>query len=263
MRLQSAVSRSAAHRWARIPTDPRRMWSRRTVGAFTLVELLTVITILAILATLLMTTLGSVKRKAREAVCISNLHQIGLALNLYLEDFHQRPTGLEMLVTTKYLPDPKILACPADKSGLLMASAESSDTKSTFSPASNAGRPPHVSYQHPLQWAEADWSRLMQLQTRAGVVVCTFHDIRGHPGTSVLSSDPPQGLILRGQLDGAVVRRQFFKAETVVDSIADRGAVPPAVAFGDSAAAAGNNTPPATTFTAAPPWEYFTDEPAP
>jgi prepilin-type N-terminal cleavage/methylation domain-containing protein len=53
---------------------------------FTLIELLVVIAIIAVLASLLLPALGRAKRSARSAACLSNLHQIGLALDLYVQD---------------------------------------------------------------------------------------------------------------------------------------------------------------------------------
>ncbi len=54
--------------------------------AFTLVELLVTIAVLALLAALLMPALGRSKESGRVAVCQSNLHQVGLALQLYVGD---------------------------------------------------------------------------------------------------------------------------------------------------------------------------------
>ena len=56
--------------------------ARASVLAFTLVELLVTISIIAVLAALLLPTLGRGQESGRVAACQSNLHQIGLALQV-------------------------------------------------------------------------------------------------------------------------------------------------------------------------------------
>jgi prepilin-type N-terminal cleavage/methylation domain-containing protein/prepilin-type processing-associated H-X9-DG protein len=59
---------------------------RNTEAAFTLIELLVVIAIIAILAAMLLPALSAARAKARQAVGLSNLKQIGLAVYMYAQD---------------------------------------------------------------------------------------------------------------------------------------------------------------------------------
>jgi prepilin-type N-terminal cleavage/methylation domain-containing protein/prepilin-type processing-associated H-X9-DG protein len=98
-----------------------------SVRAFTLVELLVTIAVIALLAALLMPALGRSKESGRVAVCQSNLHQIGIALQLYVGDNRNiMPTMHDFLVgaTTNEdtinivlaasLGSTQVLRCPSD-----------------------------------------------------------------------------------------------------------------------------------------------------
>jgi prepilin-type N-terminal cleavage/methylation domain-containing protein/prepilin-type processing-associated H-X9-DG protein len=62
--------------------------------AFTLLELLVVIAIIAILAALLLPVLSAAKKRAAQTVCINNLKQLGLGLQMYIDANHGTFPGM-------------------------------------------------------------------------------------------------------------------------------------------------------------------------
>jgi prepilin-type N-terminal cleavage/methylation domain-containing protein/prepilin-type processing-associated H-X9-DG protein len=59
-------------------------------AAFTLIELLVVIAIIAILAAILFPVFAQAREKARQATCISNCKQIGVAMMMYVQDYDEQ-----------------------------------------------------------------------------------------------------------------------------------------------------------------------------
>lgn len=99
--------------------------------AFSLIELMVVLAIIVILAALMLPVLKRAKEEARATACLGNLHQIGLALQVYVQENNNRlpvmrdaPTDPAVLATNTFptinkvlfaqLGNTNVLRCPSD-----------------------------------------------------------------------------------------------------------------------------------------------------
>jgi len=123
---------------------PHRVISSRASRGFTLVELLVVIAIIAVLISILLPSLARARQHALRVTCASNLRQVGQAVHMYASTYGgkvlpydredqvrydgvsgtwltyqfpspglRKPFNLGLAHTLGFLPDPRILYCPA------------------------------------------------------------------------------------------------------------------------------------------------------
>jgi prepilin-type N-terminal cleavage/methylation domain-containing protein/prepilin-type processing-associated H-X9-DG protein len=62
---------------------------KNRIQGFTLIELLVVIAIISLLAAILFPVFARARENARKAACMSNLKQIGLAIDMYVQDYDE------------------------------------------------------------------------------------------------------------------------------------------------------------------------------
>ena len=89
----------------------------RSRSGFTLVEFTVVITIIALLAAILFPVFAQARKTATKQQCLSNLHQVGMALQLYARDYdgHLPPAHNDLRpLLTQYADSESILRCPED-----------------------------------------------------------------------------------------------------------------------------------------------------
>jgi prepilin-type N-terminal cleavage/methylation domain-containing protein/prepilin-type processing-associated H-X9-DG protein len=105
---------------------------------FTLAELIVVLAIVAVLTAIAVPAAARVIEAGKASACISNLKNLGVALNLYLGDHNQVMPNLQPARSSTsqnvavidntlnvYARDPRVFACPADNAGIAAATGTS------------------------------------------------------------------------------------------------------------------------------------------
>ncbi|MBP7935859.1 MAG: prepilin-type N-terminal cleavage/methylation domain-containing protein [Phycisphaerae bacterium] len=113
--------------------------ARRTIGAFTLIEVLVVVAVIALLISILIPSLKAAKDMALRSDCASNLHQVGVALNAYANEYREQlpplyrtttafttyymrtagpgTVNLGLLANRRYVTEPKLFYCSGQSPG--------------------------------------------------------------------------------------------------------------------------------------------------
>ena len=181
--------------------NPRITDFHRRPSAFTLLELLTVIVLTSILMAILIPVFTRVRSRSQEKVCVSNLRQLGMAFNMYMQDYDgQRPGQLSALLP-RYVTSSSLLVCPSDKTG-----------NYSYLTWGNGSIPHHVwtfpqSYDY-FEPSDKIWNALEARGPSAGYI---FDRCHGSP----FGPPPPDrpayliGHTLRLNMDGSVVSREI------------------------------------------------------
>ncbi len=104
---------------------------------FTIIELLVVIAILILLTGILLPAINRAKKSSKKIKCLSNLRQIGTAINFYGNDNkgffpfnctsqkEANPTRTHLKVVLNLTQSPKIFECPDDSENLFLTEESS------------------------------------------------------------------------------------------------------------------------------------------
>jgi len=185
------------------PTPASATCHSAAYRGFTLVELLVTVGIISVLAGILLSIVTAARSAGREAVCASNLRQIGLAYEMYVDDLEARPPSLAAMCAAGYIRDGRILHCPADPTpGWATVSYE--DYWRDPIPQDR-----WTSYYYPWytpggQAEQTYWMPIVQTGPCHGIAYCLLH------GNQV--QDEPLGILFEGKVlrltaCGTVLRR--------------------------------------------------------
>lgn len=165
---------------------------RKSAQGFTLIELLVVIAIIAILAAILFPVFAQAREKARQASCLSNTKQVGLAIIQYVQDYdEQLPAGRSVSSTNStMLITPGVgwagAVFPYSKSGQVLRCPDDA-TPATVSTSATVGPGYPVSYSYNFNLGNG--AALASMTAPANTIVLT--EVKGDSANAVTPAETP------------------------------------------------------------------------
>ena len=169
---------------------------KRLTRAFTLIELLVVIAIIAIIAAILFPVFATAREKGRQASCMSNEKQLGIALLQYCADNDETfPCGFNYWGTVAcgwlyeiypYVKTVNVMLCPSDAN----ASATAGWSYGLNVNLMEAGPGSHMAYDSYLTTSSSELNPAVLSQLNAPTLTVAFFEISEKNIYHQLSSAP-------------------------------------------------------------------------
>ncbi|MDP6354154.1 MAG: DUF1559 domain-containing protein, partial [Planctomycetota bacterium] len=205
----------------------------RQSSAFTLIELMMVIAIIAILASLLLPSLKSAREKARMVKCKQNLRQIGVAMQLYSNEYMgQYPqAGLPPFeddlsaLYPKFVDEVRVFECPSSGVSVTAAADLTNNSAGTNTGGMSYEYRPHFTYLDGFVHKDANNTSniasqipMVQDQVETGQIGTMDNlDNHGLDGVNVLYADWHVDLVKPEVYTEELTSRDYFETNIPVD----------------------------------------------
>lgn len=172
---------------------------------FTLAEVLVVLAVLLVLAAFLSPVIGQARESSRASVCISNLHQISVAMDIYRTDANLDgiygpaadmglPLDLHELASEQQLP-PKLFAC---------AATNMLSTRNLY----------NLMYLPDGSYGRMSWTQYVEQVGDSAVVIADYnHELKSSLHQSPFMTHRGIGLYLDGHVRVTVRKGDWFSYE--------------------------------------------------
>ncbi|GIK31164.1 MAG: type II secretion system protein [Armatimonadetes bacterium] len=175
---------------------------RQLEGGFSLVEVLLVVAIVALTASLVLPTLVRAKRQGQATVCVSNLRQVYMSLQMYMEESGGEPRYFSPTALSEGPPSLSklLLICPVDP--IL-------GDQSAFFRCKGKVVPLNSSYFWPFDKDNRVWKEISRVDSNPGVLACRVHgELNGRwPSDKAFCGRVPflySGRLNRIRMDGSL-----------------------------------------------------------